>query len=53
MKNVVNLVKHYPVNEYIHLEAGLKEHSLKVKPNPVQKVKTDFEAGSLRINILV
>ena len=53
MKNVINYVKTYPVNDYIHLESSLKQYSLKVKPNPVQNVKSSVENGSLKIDILV
>lgn len=53
MKNVINYVKTYPVNDYIHLESSMKQYSLKVKPNPVQNVKSSVENGSLKIDILV
>lgn len=53
MNNVINFVKVYPVNDYMHLEASAKENSLKVKPNPVQGVKANIENGSLKIDILV
>ncbi len=53
MNNVINFVKVYPVNDYMHLEASAKENALKVKPNPVQGVKANIENGSLKIDILV
>lgn len=53
MNNVINFVKVYPVNDYMHLEASAKENALKVKPNPVQSVKANLENGSLKIDILV
>ena len=53
MSNVINFVKVYPVNEYMHLESSMKEYGLKVKPNPVQPVKANMVNGSLKIDILV
>jgi hypothetical protein len=53
MNNVINYVKVYPVNDYMHLESSAKENALKLKPNPVQSVKASVENGSLKIDILV
>jgi len=53
MNGKINFVKTYPFNENYHLEANMRENSMKVKPNPIQKVNTNVENGSLRINILV
>ncbi len=53
MNKVINFVKVYPVNNYIHLESSAKENTLKVKPNPIPNVKSNVENGSLKIDILV
>lgn len=54
MKTAINYIKFYPLNDYLHLETSLKNQSIKIKPNHVQKIQTQFiDNGTYQINILV